>query len=241
MKFPIIAIVIFFLTFPAWAGKFLETFDGRNLEIWTELTMYAGNIAADIPPGSWEILDGELHATVKDGLPRLLAIKNETWKDYEVEFDVKPLEKHGPGVIVIAARITVKGGVVCMIGTLGDDAVVSEAECVGGKLEGNIFKGFGIEKEPPLKLKNWSKLKLSVKGTNLLFWINDRKVIEGIILEPLDEQTDFSMGGVGLGLANYTARFDNFVISGNGIPNKGKLLVTPRTKLATMWGSLKRL
>lgn len=241
MKPTIIVVVLFLFTSSVWSGKFLETFDDRNLEVWTELTMYVADLAADIPPGSWEVFDGELQTTVKDKLPRLLTIGDKTWQDYEIEFDVKPLEKHGlGGVIVIAARITEKGGVVCMIGTLGDGAVVSKAECFGGKLGGNIFKGFGIIDEPSLKLKQWSKLKLSVKGNNLLFWINGRKVIEGIILEPADKDTDFSTGGVGFGLSSYMVRFDNITIVGDGIPDKRRLPVVPREKLATTWGKLKR-
>ena len=239
MKSMIIVVVLFLFTSSVWAGKFLETFDNKNLEVWTEITMYVANLAVDIPPGSWEVLDGELQATVEDKFPRLLAIGDKTWQDYEIEFDVKPLEKHGfGGVIVIAARITEKGGVVCMIGTLGDGVVVSHAECVGGKLGGNIFKVFGITEEPPLKLKEWSKLKLSVKGNDLLFWINGRKVIEGIILEHEDKDTDFSTGGIGFGLSNYMVRFDNITIVGDGIPDS--LPVMPSAGLATTWGELKR-
>ena len=47
-------------------------------------------------------------------------------------------------------------------------------------------------------------------------------------------------GAVGLGLANWTARFDNVVITGDSIPKNDGLSVTPKVKLVTMWGSLKR-
>ena len=90
MKSMIIVVILFLSISAAWAGKFLETFDNKNLKVWTELTMYVSDLAADIPTGSWEILDGELQATVKDRLPRLLTIGDKTWQDYEIEFDVKP-------------------------------------------------------------------------------------------------------------------------------------------------------
>ena len=240
MKSMIIVVVLFLFTSSVWAGKFLETFNDRNLKVWTELTMYVADLAVDIPAGSWEILDGELQATVKDRLPRLLTIGDKTWQDYEIEFDVKPIEKHGlGGVILIAARITEKGGVACMIGTLGNADVISKATCVGGKLSGNIFKVFGITEEPPLKLKEWSKLKLSIKGNDFLFSVNDRKVIEGIILEPVDKHADFSTGGIGFGLSSYTVRFDNITIVGDGISDKRSLPIMPKAKLATTWGQLK--
>ena len=56
----------------------------------------------------------------------------------------------------------------------------------------------------------------------------------------LDGFQDFLTGAAGLGLSNQTARFDNVVITGDSIPSSGGLSVNPKTKLATMWGSLKR-
>ncbi|RKU15517.1 hypothetical protein C6500_20265 [Candidatus Poribacteria bacterium] len=51
---------------------------------------------------------------------------------------------------------------------------------------------------------------------------------------------DFQTGGIGIGLANYTARFDNITVTGDSIPNSGGFAVTPGGKLATTWGNLKR-
>ena len=51
---------------------------------------------------------------------------------------------------------------------------------------------------------------------------------------------DFLTGGVGFGLSNYTARFDNITITGDTIPNSGGFAVTSQGKLATIWGNLKR-
>lgn len=56
----------------------------------------------------------------------------------------------------------------------------------------------------------------------------------------LDGFRDFLSGAAGLGLSNQTARFDNVVITGDSIPNSGGLSVTPKAKLATVWGRLKR-
>ena len=51
---------------------------------------------------------------------------------------------------------------------------------------------------------------------------------------------DLLTGGVGIGLSNHTARFDNVVITGEGIPNSDGFSVDPRSKLTTLWGNLKR-
>ena len=46
---------------------------------------------------------------------------------------------------------------------------------------------------------------------------------------------DFQTGGVGFGLANYTARFDNITVTGNSIPNRvpdaGGFAVAPTENL----------
>ena len=96
------------------------------------------------------------------------------------------------------------------------------------------------EPHPLLKLRKWTAIKLSVHGKKLTFWINGKQVLDPIALEPLHGFPEFPTGRIGLGLANYTARFDNLKITGPGIPDKGGLSVKPRTKLATVWGNLKQ-
>ena len=59
-------------------------------------------------------------------------------------------------------------------------------------------------------------------------------------IEAFNGFPDFLTGGVGFGLANYTARFDNITITGDSIPNRGGLSVKPTGKLATTWGDLRR-
>ena len=39
----------------------------------------------------------ELHAVNRQTFVRLLTTGDDTWKDYTLEFDVKPLKKHGRG------------------------------------------------------------------------------------------------------------------------------------------------
>ena len=98
MKRVIMASLIFLFTFSARAGVFRENFDNGNLDAWQELILTQDFLFLDVedpPPGSWEIVNGELHAVSPDASTRLLTIGNETWRDYTIEFDVKPLEKTG--------------------------------------------------------------------------------------------------------------------------------------------------
>ena len=238
MKLLLSGLGIFFFSFTALAETFTETFDGGKLDNWQELVMFGLESAA-----SWEIIDSELHAIQNTGgVTHLLTIGKETWQDYDVEFDVKPLEKHGPGNIAIATRIRKKWGVpwgvICRIEeALGAKPV---AECFAGNLHGDLFLTYGEKPHALLKLQKWATFKLSVHGKLLTFWINGKQVLDPIMLEPLHGFPEFPTGKVGLGLANYTARFDNLKITGPGIPNRDGLSVTPQTKLATTWGTLKQ-
>ena len=238
MKLLLSGLGIFFFSFSALAETFTETFDGGKLDNWQELVMFGLESAA-----SWEIIDSELHAIQNTGgVTHLLTLGEETWQDYDVEFDVKPLEKHGPGNIAIATRIRKKWGVpwgvICRIEEAPGAKPV--AECFAGNLHGDLFLTYGEKPHALLKLQKWATFKLSIHGKLLTFWINGKQVLDPIMLEPLHGFPEFPTGKVGLGLANYTARFDNLKITGPGIPNRDGLSVTPQTKLATTWGNLKQ-
>lgn len=257
MKLAIIGSIVLLFTLSAGAGTFLVDFDNGKLDEWKELLM------SDALPGSWEIVDGELHAASPDGWTRLLTIGDETWRDYTIEFDVKPLDKIGPSNIVVAARINGSWLVWCFIGDLPFVDNVSEVMFAAGNFrDPNTFLFSHAKRERFLKLNEWSKLKLDVKENILNFWINGKQFIGPVQLPDrhsflrfaalrkehrkelpalqLDGLQDFLTGGIGLGLSNQTARFDNVVITGDSIPDRHTFSVTPRAKLATMWGSLKR-
>lgn len=241
MKPVIIAMGVFFLTCSAWAGTFVETFDGKDVDGWQEI------VWRDNTPGSWNNIDGELQAVNDDGVLRLLATGDKTWRNYTVEFDVKPLKKHGSGGIVIANRIRGTSMLWCMIGDALLPVPEARATCYGGNWHGDRHLFIGSERGRLLKLNKWSTLKLSVQGDNLTLWINGEMPLPPMELPDIEkvpalikELTDFSVGGAGFGVSGYTAHFDNITITGEGIPDKGGLSVLPRAKLATTWGKLKQ-
>ena len=248
MKSEMIIVVVFLLPFSAVAGTFLETFDDGDLEGWQEI------VQLNNAPGVWEVVDDELHAVSHEAFLRLLTTGDDTWEDYTVEFDVKPLKKHGRGAIAIAARV--KGSVLfyCSFAdpvVLDDPLAGSLLSCVTGDLHDVEFVVLYFEPHPLLRLNKWSHLKLSVKGENFTFSSNGKKIVEtgddfafvhgGRKIEvKAGELTNFLTGGVGFGLANYTARFDNITVTGDSIPNSGGFAVTPGGKLATVWGQLRK-
>ena len=247
MKSVSITALLFLLPLSVWAGTFLETFEDGNLDGWQEIVPW------DRVPGSWEVVEGGLHGTVDDGYLRLLTTGDDTWKDYTVEFDVRPLKKHGRPTIAIAARVQEKWLVKCYI----VDAVVVLPDggnapergwffCSAGNLNGGKAKGLSFGPQPLLKLFRWARLKLSVEGNIFTFWINDEQIMEPTELRIFRNQEgfadfpEFHTGGIGIGLSNYTARFDNITVTGDSIPDSGAFAVTPQRKLATTWGNLKR-
>ena len=235
MKSLIIVTGLFLFTSSGWTGVILETFENENLNAWQEVTQANLNLKVN---ASWEVIDGELHGVNHHRLIRLLTTKDETWQDYSIEFEVKPLVKIGPGSIMLVARMQGNQGVICMVGDIFPElGVGSNATCMYVDSQQGVFH---LRKELPhkvLPLNRWSTLKLSVDGSILIFWVNDKQVLEPIVLdlEPNEKFAGFAMGRTGLGLANYTARFDNVVIAGTDIPQS----VTPVMKVATTWAKLK--
>ena len=132
MKLGLIGLGISFFAFSAVAGTFLDTFDDRKLVDWQTLVMFGFD-----DPGSWEIIDAELQA-INTGTLTLLTIGEEIWQDYDIEFDVKPLEKHGPGSIAVATRIKGTWGVVCRVGDSWDPGKPT-VDCFSGDLHGRAF------------------------------------------------------------------------------------------------------
>ncbi|MDE0687656.1 MAG: DUF1080 domain-containing protein [Candidatus Poribacteria bacterium] len=250
MQVTSIIALLFLLPFAAIAGTFLETFDDSDLERWQEL------VVLNNAPGSWEIINDELHGVSHAGFLRLLTTSDDTWEDYTFEFEVKPLKKHGRGGIAIAARV--KGSVLFYC-SLADPVILGNKDpllgsflsCMKGDLHDAEFTVLYFESHPLLKLNKWSRLKLSVKGTNFIFSLNGKEIAETgddfalmhngkKIKTKAGKLTSFRTGGVGFGLWNYTALFDNITVTGDSIPNGGGFAVTPNGKLATTWGQLKK-
>ena len=140
---------------------------------------------------SWKIVGGQLESLVigADPVTRIFVIGDEEWQDYDIEVDVKPLQKHGPAHIVIASRIhqnqeNQTWGVRCTIGDTPIPEPESMAICRGSRLPiGEAVLHYETKPYPSLSVKKWSHLKVSVHGNHLTFWINGKQVLGPVILE----------------------------------------------------------
>ena len=247
MKSVSIIALLFLLPLSVWAGTFLETFDGKELDGWQQIWIEKG-------PAVWEIVDDELHAESREAYIHLLTTGDDTWEDYTMELDVKPLKKHGIGGISIAVRVDGAWLVYCSFSDpviiRGDDPPFQQEEigCYAGTLKPppRAHAILISEPHPLLRLNRWYHLKLSVEGDMFTFWLNGEQVMAPTqlqIFRGIDvfaDFPDFQTGGVGFGLWNYTAIFDNITVTGDSVPNSGDFAVTPQGKLATTWGQLKK-
>ncbi|MYA72752.1 DUF1080 domain-containing protein [Candidatus Poribacteria bacterium] len=249
VKFLIVVTALFLFTVPVFAGTFLETFDRKELDGWQEIWVDKG-------PAVWEIVDDQLHAESREAYIHLLTTGDDTWEDYTVELDVKPLKKHGIGGISIAVRVDRTWLVSCDISDpviiRGDDPPVQEEQisCGATGLHRPLPPRAILidEPHPLLRLNRWAHLKLSVEGDIFTFWLNGEQIMaptqllifRGIDVFAKANFPDFQTGGVGFGLWNYTAIFDNITVTGESVPNGGDFAVTPQEKLATTWGNLKK-
>lgn len=244
MKCVSIIAIFFLLTFSVWAGTFVETFD-EDLADWQELNEH------DAIPCAWEIIDAELEMTNPGGGARFFTTGDETWQDYSIEVNVKPLEKRGPGNIGILARVKGNRAVWCLVSDLFLNDPESKVMCISRDFDEKTGEALYVKPHRLLRLDKWSQLKLSVSEDHFIFSINGKKITETgdpfILLHGGEELmiktkdiASHPTGSTGFGLANYTARFDNITITGAGIPDKGGLSVMPSAKLATTWASLKR-
>ena len=244
MKSVRIIAILFFLTFSVWAGTFVEIFDD-GLADWQELNEH------DAVPGAWEIIDAELEMTNPGGGARFFTTGDDTWQDYSIEVNVKPLEKRGPGNIGILARVKESRAIWCLVSDLFLKDPESKVMCISRDFDEKIGEALYIKPHRLLRLDKWSKLKLSVSEDHFIFSINGKKITETgdpfILLHGGEELmlktkdiASHPTGSTGFGLANYTARFDNITITGEGIPDKGGLSVDLSAKLAMTWASLKQ-
>jgi len=224
MKYPMVGLMLFLTTASVWAGTFRDDFEDGNLDGWRQDFPFAQE------PTLWKIVDGKLECTRFSNISTVLITGDATWKDYTIEYDVTLLEDHGPGDVDVVLRWRGAAGYLAIyIGDFGGlPAIYVERNL-------NIIMQKPFD---PLELNKWHHLKVEAKGKNFTFWVNDEKVLE-------HQDNTIKEGAVGLGLANYTARFDNVEISGPDVPDvtpptwKARP-VQPSDKLAKTWATIKQ-
>lgn len=230
MKKPkIVFVSIIFLSFTFFTSQFtlagtwrddFEDNDIREWEIFNRVRQHE----------KWWINDGEAVGEIFENPFFSLWTTGElTWEYYTVSCRAKMVEDgNGPPYIGLTLhdRGEENSRYIFLIDYFNEIASI-ERRAVGN---GEATRAYTAE------IDTWYELEATVyEDGSLDFRINDF-IIKAIDDDPLEG------GKVGLVVGNARARFDDFQITGENIPNGGPgkpRPVAPQTKLATTWGRLK--
>jgi hypothetical protein len=83
------------------------------------------------------------------------------------------------------------------------------------------------------ELDTWYNLRVTAEGEHFKFYVDDE-----LVLEYEDNVHPTGQVGVGVAYTKTTAHFDDFVVSGDDVPNLN-YSVSSKGKLPTMWGKIK--
>jgi hypothetical protein len=219
MKYILVILSICLLVVSAQAGTFKDDFEDGNLDGWRQGSPFSQT------PTLWKIVDGELECTYQNSISTLLLTGEESWKDYTIEYDVKLLKDFGPGDVDVIARSKNPIFSHMMAVSFGD--FVGVPSIFAQRLPGDVIANRPFD----LEMNQWHHFKLEVNQENFVFWINGQIVLE-------IQDNFLKEGTVGIGLANYSAHFDNVIITGKDVPDNLSAVVS-QDKLTTSWGQIK--
>jgi hypothetical protein len=223
-------IFIILLLFPTlvWAGTWRDDFEDGNLDGWQWVN--TADLVPQLLPGKIRVENGEVIMEAVRGATGLY-IGDVSWSDYEVEVDVKvtklqPLDGEGVYIVARTRWPAAQGDYIFSLGTC------AAGQCVRAFNPLNLQ---GAQSKPwNWKLGQWYRLKLVAQGDHFSFYVDGKLAIEYV-----DATYKTGKTGFGVQWQATVAHFDNFVLSGPGIPG-GYLWVKPEGRLATLWGQLKR-
>ena len=172
--------------------------------------------------GEWQNADPDMISLLE------LKLENSaSWKDYTVECKMKFVAMgHFAG---ISFRDNVAGNRYGFVIKANDNAAW------GWKVfQGAITTASEIPLPFTLSKDTWYELKIVVEGDHFEFYIDGKLACEF-------DDNSIPSGKACLVVRNVHAHFDDIVITGPDIPDGGPgFVVTSQSKLATIWGSIKR-
>ena len=223
----LLTLCILMIALPALAGTFRDDFDDGNIDGW-DIQTQGGQI---------EVVDGEVVIIDADpGLASLMFFNDSQYvRDFELSVDglfVRKLSNKTWDYMVVMSRA----------GDLGSAWVSFQAE-------GNIplviltappaLDAFGRRDVPfPLEFGKWYHIQLEVRGSVLSLTVDDEFVSE---IDWSAQPMLSKEGAVAIGAGGAEVHFDNFSITGSGIPDTvpSGSAVDSIDKLTTTWGQMR--
>jgi len=215
-----VAICFILSLFPLSSGEalFFDFEDKDQLEEW------------DVISGTWQIEKDEVsNSSVASGEGAddlILAIGDESWTDYTIEFEANGLTDD-IGIVFRLQDINNYYGFL-----LAPNLNLSEWFLKqGGAFDENLGeKGDNLG----VSINEWHKYKLVVEGMQAQIFVDDEEPFD-----PLEIGKGYEKGRIGLRQWADHGHYDNVVISGPEIPLSPGEAVEYTGKLASVWGSIK--
>jgi hypothetical protein len=166
------------LAVTAGAGEWKSLFDGKTLDGWVQKNGTA----------TYEVKDGTIHGTTKEGSPNSFLCTTELYGDFELEFEVKVHDQLNSGVQIRSKTKETASGKKKndQIGRVYGPQVEIEASGEKGAEAGYVYgeatgRGWLTPKKRliPHKRMNdgqWNKFRIVAKGARIQTWINDEQM-----------------------------------------------------------------
>jgi len=229
----LISIISFLAVGLATAGTLRDNFDDGDLEGWTPLIWRNGENAVH------KVENGE--AILKSvGGGSIIILGQTSWKNYTVSVRCK-LVKHQPtpgwneaaGILMRSQPVQNDASDIYAfdLGTVGlNQKTIHAFFCSRG---GNAMQH--LQSKPfEWKLNKWYQLKVEAKEERFKFYLDNK-----LMIDYKDKTHSTGMIGIGSAVNTTIAHFDDFVATGDEIPDLN-LSVSPRSKLAVTWAEEKR-
>lgn len=175
MKLVFILCISLLTRLAAEERKWVDLFNGQNLEGWTEKTK----------EGSFRVEDGAIIGTAKSGLGSTFLCSNKDYADFELEFETKLINNElNSGVQIRSSNLEPKKGE--KYGAVyGPQVEVSGRNFIKNK-SGNIYgQGWKTwltsddrkKSHAFFKDGEWNHIRVVAKGDQITTWINGNKIV----------------------------------------------------------------
>jgi len=227
--FPVF-LSILLVSISAWAGTWRDDFNDGDLDGWK---MYKGIWEGKLIPdeGNWRVEDGVVIGgeEVPDTWHALNVSEGWSWSDYTAEVSVK-FPKPLPIFATVELYISPEEGKSSGLEIANSGAIFARGYTYihhPAKYNPIVGKRLNVE------ANKWYRLKIEVdEEGNIQCFVDDQPVIQF---------RGFQKGTPGFSAYQCVAMFDDFVVTGPGIPDRepGVTTVRPKGKLATTWARVK--
>ncbi|QDT49844.1 hypothetical protein Pan258_38990 [Symmachiella dynata] len=175
MKLPLrfaAALFVSLAAVPAFAGEWVELFDGKTLDGWTQRNGTA----------TYRVEDKTIVGKTKTGSPNSFLCSDKDYGDFELEFEVKVHDKLNSGVQIRSQTKETSTGRVngpqVEIEASGDGG--AEAGYIYGEATGRGWLTPEDELKPHKQFKDgqWNKFRVVARGPWIQTWINGKPIAD---------------------------------------------------------------